>query len=192
MNIPTNKHKIIKIVKQITNVEVPTYDDLERVKDMFRNHINTGFSAEDINNYYSLGYNKNNFAAVLRNCFGLTLKTRKEAVINYCNKVGTTLTLEKKKYYRDCSFNIKEFDPRTPGFELLSRYKFLRGQNQKSVEHLNRDHMISKKYGWENKIDSKIISHPANCQLLLASDNKSKNTNCSITFDDLLLRISNW
>jgi hypothetical protein len=52
--------------------------------------------------------------------------------------------------------------------------------------------MISKDYGWRNNIDPKIISHPANCAILFARDNFSKNNSCSITLDNLLERIKYW
>jgi hypothetical protein len=46
--------------------------------------------------------------------------------------------------------------------------------------------------GFRNKINPKIISHPANCNLLLFSDNSIKKDNSSITMEELLKRIENW
>jgi hypothetical protein len=52
--------------------------------------------------------------------------------------------------------------------------------------------MISIKFGYDNQIDSKIISHPANCHIMLAKDNFSKNNSSSITIEDLTNRINAW
>lgn len=192
MYIPSHKHKVIKIVRKITNIEQPTMDDFEKVINIFQNLILSGYSSEDINIHFNLGYTKNNFASVLRNCFNITLKTRKESVINYCAKNGTLITDDKRKYYKNCSFKFKEFDSRTPGIELLKSYDFVQGQKQKGIIHLHRDHMISKKYGWDNNVDYNIISHPANCQILLSLDNQIKSTKSSITLDELIIKIHNW
>jgi hypothetical protein len=52
--------------------------------------------------------------------------------------------------------------------------------------------MISIKFGFENGISSDIINHPANCRLMIHNDNISKNFRCSITLEELLIRIENW
>ena len=52
--------------------------------------------------------------------------------------------------------------------------------------------MISVRYGFDNKIDPAIISHPANCQLLRQGDNASKGSANSIKIEDLLERIKTW
>jgi hypothetical protein len=56
----------------------------------------------------------------------------------------------------------------------------------------HRDHMVSIAYGWENKIDPLIISHPANCEIMLSNDNIKKGSACSITIETLLYRIEKW
>ena len=57
---------------------------------------------------------------------------------------------------------------------------------------VSRDHMYSVKQGFLNNTDLKIISHPANCRLVLQSDNASKSDACSITLEELLHRIKEW
>ena len=52
--------------------------------------------------------------------------------------------------------------------------------------------MISVKYGYENNIDPKIISHPANCMLLRHNDNVSKHKKCSLALAQLLEKIQIW
>ena len=49
--------------------------------------------------------------------------------------------------------------------------------------------MFSVRDGFELGIDPKLISHPANCRLMVHSDNISKNRKSSITYEDLLIRI---
>lgn len=41
-------------------------------------------------------------------------------------------------------------------------------------------------------VDPEIVAHPANCQLLLQSDNSRKKTHSSITLEELVKRISEF
>ena len=43
-----------------------------------------------------------------------------------------------------------------------------------------------------DEISKEILKHPANCKLMLHSDNNKKKTNNSITYEELLNRIKNW
>ena len=52
--------------------------------------------------------------------------------------------------------------------------------------------MFSVREGFELNIDPKIISHPANCQLLIHSQNISKHKKSSITLEELLKRIEDF
>ena len=94
---------------------------------------------------------------------------------------------EKELYWQECQF---KFDPYTEsqikGYDLLLKH----GLNGKTKLH--RDHMLSIHYGWVNNISSDIISHPANCEILFDIDNMRKNSNSSITVEDLIARIKNW
>lgn len=57
-----------------------------------------------------------------------------------------------------------------------------------------RDHLLSRRYGFDNNIDPDIISHPANCEIVLHSENTRRaftNDNL-ITLEELLERIKNW
>jgi len=55
-----------------------------------------------------------------------------------------------------------------------------------------RDHMVSRRYGYDNNIPPEIIGHPANCQFLSHRDNLSKGAGCSLTYEQLLTRIALW
>ena len=52
--------------------------------------------------------------------------------------------------------------------------------------------MISINYGFQNDIDPKLISHPANCQLIQHTENNKKNDSCSISLEDLYNRINHF
>ena len=57
-----------------------------------------------------------------------------------------------------------------------------------------RDHLLSRRYGFDNNVDPEIISHPANCEIVLHSENiRRANTNDNlITLEELLERIESW
>ena len=82
----------------------------------------------------------------------------------------------------------EEFD-----FELIKRYGWYKAKNHgNNLTGISRDHMVSIKYGFEHNVDPKIISHPANCKLMIHSENVRKYNKCSITLEELLVRIENW
>ena len=62
-------------------------------------------------------------------------------------------------------------------------------KGKKNLNGISRDHMISISFGFKNNIDPSIIAHPANCKLMNHSENSSKKTDCSLTFEELLKRI---
>jgi len=49
--------------------------------------------------------------------------------------------------------------------------------------------MISVKEGYKLKIDTNLLSHPANCKLMVHTDNNSKNDKSSISLEELKNRI---
>ena len=63
------------------------------------------------------------------------------------------------------------------------------GENLSGV---SRDHIVSVKYGFKNRILPEIISHPANCQLLVHNDNQAKHDKCLISLEELKIRIQKW
>lgn len=103
--------------------------------------------------------------------------------------------LSKKKDYKlACQFRFAlnsfpaEFD-----FTLVEEHGWYKATNRGGDgSGISRDHMLSVDFGWKNKIDPSIIRHPANCKLMLHTENFKKNTNCSITLEDLLKRIEQW
>lgn len=57
---------------------------------------------------------------------------------------------------------------------------------------LSRDHMYSITDGFNNKVDPRWLSHPANCELMPHKENNKKNSNSSITINQLMERIEQW
>jgi hypothetical protein len=106
---------------------------------------------------------------------------------------------DKEKYYSAARFrfNVYHF-PEEFDLSLISQHgwytcpgKKRKGQT-KNTFGISRDHIISVSYGFANNIDPSIISHPANCQLMLHSKNKTKGRHCQLTVDQLLIKIDNW
>lgn len=52
--------------------------------------------------------------------------------------------------------------------------------------------MLSVREGFELGIDPKLISHPANCRLMIHNENVSKNKKSIITLEELLDRIEKF
>ncbi len=106
---------------------------------------------------------------------------------------------EKQKYYMAArfKFNVYHF-PNKFDIDLINKYGWYscpgkkRKNAAKNINGVSRDHLISVSYGFKNNIDPAIISHPANCQIVLHSENKRKSESCKITLEELLERIKNW
>jgi hypothetical protein len=82
-----------------------------------------------------------------------------------------------------------EFD-----FGLVEEHGWYSPSNSKkpNLNGVSRDHMLSVREGFNNGVDPKLLSHPANCKLMAHTDNISKNKNSSITESELKSRIYNW
>jgi hypothetical protein len=100
--------------------------------------------------------------------------------------------LDNYKIYRwHCrfKFGLSKY-PDEFNFELIKKYGWYSSKN--NIGGISRDHMVSVKYGFENKIDPKIISHPANCKLMTQNENIKKFKKCSMSLEELLIRIELW
>lgn len=77
---------------------------------------------------------------------------------------------------------------------LLNQYGVFNTRNNKNTTGCVRDHLLSRRYGFDNNIDPDIISHPANCEIVLNTENiRRAHTNDNlITLEELLERIENW
>ena len=52
--------------------------------------------------------------------------------------------------------------------------------------------MLSVNEGYKLGIDPYFLSHPANCKLMIHTDNIRKNKKSSITKEELIERVKNW
>ena len=129
-----------------------------------------------------------------------TLNKYKKYCSDKCKKFSRLSKIdinEKQKYLiykKYCSFNFslrnfpKEFD-----FDIINKYGWYSASNRgNNLTGISRDHMYSCKNGYINCVDPYIISHPANCKLLIHSENISKNYKCSIELEELKNRIKEW
>lgn len=132
---------------------------------------------------------------------GSCLNCNKDLLNNkfYCNRKCMNAYKRKDmdnftKYKLDCQFkfNLADF-PNEYDFSLVEEYGWYSPTNKKNnLLGVSRDHIFSIREGYDFDIDPKIISHPANCQLLKHSKNISKNKKSSISLEELLTRIENF
>lgn len=132
-------------------------------------------------------------------CKNCSIEFEHRTIKIYCSKDCHTLYLRKQRtdlrnYRLDASFNFNIFDyPEEFDLELIKKYGMYSASNRGgNLTGISRDHMYSCKMGLINRIDPKILGHPANCRLMVHSDNISKNYNSSITIDELMVRIDTW
>ena len=116
----------------------------------------------------------------------------------YCNNCSPNI-----RHYRSrCkfSFNVYQY-PNEFDIELIKTYgwyspggKYCKNSNI-NLTGVSRDHLYSVSDGFSNDINPKLLSHPANCGIMLHNGkggNNSKNGNSSITLEELKLRILEW
>lgn len=129
------------------------------------------------------------------------IKKLKSRTCATCGKIDTTtghfqsdkcMFCNDSLTYREAckfTFNLKDY-PNEFNLALLTEHGMFNPKtNQNGV---SKDHMLSVSYGKLNKIDPKIISHPANCKLLTHRENKKKQHHSSITLEELIMRINMW
>lgn len=101
----------------------------------------------------------------------------------FCNE--SVAYRKKCKFMFDLKTYEKEFD-----LTLLKIHGMFHPKN--NPRGVSRDHKLSIDYGKKNNIDPKILSHPANCQIILQSENTRKRCKSSITLERLLVDIKEW
>lgn len=92
------------------------------------------------------------------------------------------------KYRYKASFQISLKDLfRIKGYDLLFKY----GWYNKEINPTGvvKDHRVSVKYGFDNRISPDIIGHSVNCEFLLNIDNLIKSSKCSISLEQLMKEI---
>ena len=114
-------------------------------------------------------------------------------------KCSPYIKTKKEKYYASArfKFNVYHF-PNEFNLSLIEQHGWYtcpgrkRIKEPKNIAGVSRDHIISVSYGFANNIDPAIIAHPANCRILLHSDNKKKHSKCDLTLSELLSKIKLW
>ena len=159
----------------------------ERMFDLYHNQKKT--LTEIVNMY---GFNDPKFLASLFRWLEIPVNTISEAQYQYYELNGYYDNMsEKELYYLKSEFKFKEEDfKKVKGYELIEQYGMYHSINNQSG--VSRDHMISRNYGWLNNIPPEVIAHPANCEMIIQSNNASKGTKCSITLEELYERIEHW
>lgn len=105
--------------------------------------------------------------------------------LNLTDDIRKRVQLELYLYRKKCQFSFsldtypEEFD-----FSLIEKYGWYKAKNNgDNPNGVSRDHMFSVKDGFLNKVDPKIISHPANCRLVLQHENAKKRNKSCITLE---------
>lgn len=119
-------------------------------------------------------------------------KKQRESLIKTLTENGTVRTDIKELYFLDCDFGKWPLEvwKQLPGFELLVQKGIW--HPVKNPDGVVRDHIISKYFGWNNKIDPKYISHPANCRIIKNYENIKKGSKVDTNFDQLVENIKNY
>jgi hypothetical protein len=140
-------------------------------------------------------YNKTpNKCCNCNNLLSFKKRNNKYCCIDCRRMYERNLMSDYKQYKQDTKFNFNLSDfPSEFEFSLIEEYGWYKPVNRgNNLGGVSRDHIYSVNEGFKNKIDPKIISHPANCKLMVHNENISKNKKSNITIDELLKKIEDW
>ena len=95
-------------------------------------------------------------------------------------------------YFKATSFKHGFKTSVSDEIKLLEEYGVFNSKS--NTKGCVRDHLLSRRYGFDNNIPTWIISHPANCEIVLHAENvrRAFSNDNQITLDELLERILNW
>jgi len=131
-----------------------------------------------------------------KNCDILIEKRlRKKFCSDNCKKIHNQKDMtEFAKYKQETNFKFSLNDyPNEFDFSLIEIYGWYKPKNKgDNLGGVSRDHMLSVRDGFNRGINPKLLSHPANCQLMIHNENVSKNKKSILTYDELLERIDIW
>jgi len=111
------------------------------------------------------------------NCKKIKREKRKEKRI--CKKCKINELIHRKSYCDNCkyeyyriyrpncefTFNLNDY-PNKFNFELIDKFGWYSPTNKNNnLNGVSRDHIYSVRHGFDNGIDTSIISHPANCKI---------------------------
>ncbi len=130
---------------------------------------------------------------------------------NVCNCCSVSfLSRYHQKYCEACSPNLRHYRTRAAfsfnvyeypcefDLDIIKEYGwyspngYKRRNKTPNLNGVSRDHLYTVAEGFSNKVDPTILAHPANCQIILHSNNNSKNSKSTITLFELQNKILNW
>lgn len=155
---------------------------------------NSRTRSEETKKLISLGNSKPAKISKCKAC-GNDISSRKK----YCNKTcmfKSRIPINRSYRYA-CQFRFNVFDfPNKFDLSLIEKHGWYYPTNSKrnkpNLNGVSKDHRFSVSDAERLNINPSIIAHPANCELMLHTENISKNKSSSITYDDLLVEIQIW
>lgn len=127
-----------------------------------------------------------------KGCNNLFKRSNKVFCSNECRIQFRRKDMTEFKIYKaetNFKFNLSDYTDMFD-FSLIEKYGWYSPSNKKNnLGGVSRDHMLSVKEGFELGIDPKLLSHPANCKLMIHNENVSKNKKSSISLEDLIQRV---
>lgn len=99
-----------------------------------------------------------------------------------------------ERYRQMCEFKFNVYDyPHEYNFKLIEKYGWYKAKNNgNNLDGVSRDHKYSVSEGFIHNISPYLLSHPANCELILHRENSSKKDKCSITLKELKKLVEIW
>lgn len=154
-----------------------------------------------------INWKKSKFCS--RTCNTIANNKRKDPKKAICVRCEAEITIDLHQHYASalcltCSlsdsirmyrskckfrFNLKDY-PLDFDINLLESNGWYNKLNNKNG--VSRDHLYSVNDGYMNRVDFRLLSHPANCNLILHKENRNKGEKSSISIEGLKERISKW
>ncbi len=142
----------------------------------------------------------------------IRIKVEKKKVDKLCASCHSVLIDKHRKYCESCYGNIRHYRslarftfnvydyPNEFELYLIDKHGWFSPNGYKcrnknvNLTGISRDHMFAISDGFKLGVDPRILSHPANCKLMIHNGPNGNNAKkySSITFEELLQRISNW
>jgi len=161
--------------------------------DLIQSKHDDGFSYDDIISFFNISpqsiiWAKKNDKLIFRSVSdGLKLAWKKGKL-----KKSDKLGIERYRQLCSFKFNLSDY-PSKFDFDLIKEHGWYKAKNRgDNPTGVSRDHILSVKEGYEKGILPYYLSHPANCQLMIHTENNIKNTNSDITIEELIQKIKEW
>ena len=192
-----SKSSIIKKINRLEIKKIPNRVNVVKKRDLInwsdvQSFHDQGNTYDDIRIEFKLSPQDMKWARVNNK---LSFRTQKEGILLGISKRMSKIDYSIYKNYKKlCSFKFYVFDfINESDFNLIKRHGWYKSTNNgNNPNGVSRDHKISIKYGFDNNIDPKIISHPANCQIITQNENSRKNSKNSTSIAQLNEDIIKW